>query len=158
MLKIQKIWFLSQDLLWEKSWENRDWWDEKQLSPKVTQTVERLDEIKHLLETGEWDPIALIQEQGELIEWMITNEAYQKYDLQIEILKYFWFSNEQLHFPISKLSWGEQTKVQIAKFLLQDVDLLILDEPTNHSGYWGHYVYRKFCQMRNKSFDLYFSW
>ena len=37
-----------------------------------------------------------------------------------------------MNFKISQLSWGEQTKVQIAKFLIQDVDLLILDEPTNH--------------------------
>ena len=150
MLKDTKIWFLSQDLLWEN--RERIVIDEmKTTFPEVTKTVERLDEIKHLLETGEWDPIALIQEQGELIEWMITNEAYQKYDLQIEILKYFWFSSEQLHFPISKLSWGEQTKVQIAKFLLQDVDLLILDEPTNHLDIEGIMFIEKFCQMWNKA-------
>ena len=150
MLKDTKIWFLSQDLLWEN--RERIVIDEmKTTFPEVTKTVERLDEIKHLLETGEWDPIALIQEQGELIEWMIANEAYQKYDLQIEILKYFWFSNEQLHFPISKLSWGEQTKVQIAKFLLQDVDLLILDEPTNHLDIEGIMFIEKFCQMWNKA-------
>lgn len=150
MLKDTKIWFLSQDLLWEN--RERIVIDEmKRTFPEVTKTVERLDEIKHLLETGEWDPIALIQEQGELIEWMITNEAYQKYDLQIEILKYFWFTSEQLHFPISKLSWGEQTKVQIAKFLLQDVDLLILDEPTNHLDIEGIMFIEKFCQMWNKA-------
>ena len=150
MLKDTKIWFLSQDLLWEN--RERIVIDEmKTTFPEVTKTVERLDEIKHLLETGEWDPIALIQEQGELIEWMIANEAYQKYDLQIEILKYFWFTSEQLHFPISKLSWGEQTKVQIAKFLLQDVDLLILDEPTNHLDIEGIMFIEKFCQMWNKA-------
>ena len=150
MLKDTKIWFLSQDLLWEN--RERIVIDEmKTTFPEVTKTVERLDKIKHLLETGEWDPIALIQEQAELIEWMIANEAYQKYDLQIEILKYFWFSNEQLHFPISKLSWGEQTKVQIAKFLLQDVDLLILDEPTNHLDIEGIMFIEKFCQMWNKA-------
>ena len=150
MLKDTKIWFLSQDLLWEN--RERLVIDEmKTTFPEVTKTVERLDKIKHLLETGEWDPIALIQEQAELIEWMIANEAYQKYDLQIEILKYFWFSNEQLHFPISKLSWGEQTKVQIAKFLLEDVDLLILDEPTNHLDIEGIMFIEKFCQMWNKA-------
>lgn len=150
MLKDTKIWFLSQDLLWEN--RERIVIDEmKTTFPEVTKTVERLDKIKHLLETGEWDPIALIQEQAELIEWMIANEAYQKYDLQIEILKYFWFSNEQLHFPISKLSWGEQTKVQIAKFLLEDVDLLILDEPTNHLDIEGIMFIEKFCQMWNKA-------
>ena len=150
MLKDTKIWFLSQDLLWEN--RERIVIDEmKTTFPEVTKTVERLDKIKHLLETGEWDPIALIQEQAELIEWMIANEAYQKYDLQIEILKYFWFSNEQLHFPISKLSWGEQTKVQIAKFLLEDVDLLILDEPTNHLDIEGIMFIERFCQMWNKA-------
>ena len=150
MLKDTKIWFLSQDILWEN--RERLVIDEmKTTFPQVTQTVERLDEIKHLLEAWEGDAIALVQEQGELIEWMITNEAYQQYDLQIEILKYFWFSNEQLQFPISKLSGWEQTKLQIAKFLLEDVDLLILDEPTNHLDIEGIMFIEKFCQMWNKA-------
>lgn len=72
--------------------------------PEITKTVERLAEIKRLLEADQGDAIALIQEQGELIDRMLTNDAYQKYDLQTEVLKYFGISKEQLDFPIKKLS------------------------------------------------------
>ena len=119
--------------------------------PEITRTVERLNEIKLLLDKGQWDGIALLEEQSELIEWMLMNEAYQKYDLQKEILKYFWFTNEQMNFKISQLSWGEQTKVQIAKFLIQDVDLLILDEPTNHLDIEWIMFIENFCKMWNKA-------
>ena len=150
ILKDLKIWFLSQDLFRES--RERTVLEEMLTTfPEITKTVERLNEIKELLEKGEWDGIALLEEQSELIERMLMNEAYQKYDLQKEILKYFWFSNEQMNFKISQLSWGEQTKVQIAKFLIQDVDLLILDEPTNHLDIeWIMFV-ENFCKLWNKA-------
>ena len=131
LLKETKIWFLSQDLFWES--RERTVLEEMLTTfPEITRRVERLEEIKQLLDWWNGDAISLIEEQSEHIERMLMYEAYQKYDLQKEILKYFWFTREQLDFPIKKLSGGEQTKLQIAKFLLQDVDLLILDEPTNH--------------------------
>lgn len=150
ILKDTKIWFLSQDLFWES--RERTVLEEMMTTfPEVTSTVHRLDAIKQELESWMWDPIALIEEQNEAIERMLMHEAYQKYDLQKEILRYFWFSAEQLHFPIKQLSGGEQTKVQIAKFLLQDVDLLILDEPTNHLDIEGIMFIEQFCQLRNKA-------
>jgi hypothetical protein len=57
--------------------------------PDITKNVERLNKIKQLLENEEGDSIALLEEQNELIERMLMNEAYQKYDLQKDILKYF---------------------------------------------------------------------
>ena len=150
ILKDLKIWFLSQDLFRES--RERTVINEMLTTfPKITKTVERLNEIKLLLNKEQWDSIALLEEQSELIEWMLMNEAYQKYDLQKEILKYFWFTNEQMNFKISQLSWGEQTKVQIAKFLIQDVDLLILDEPTNHLDIEWIMFIENFCKMRNKA-------
>jgi len=150
ILKDLKIGFLSQDLFRES--RERTVLDEMMRTfPEVTKTVERLEEIKQLLENEEWDWVALLEEQWDLIEWMLMNEAYQKYDLQKEILKYFWFTKEQLNFKISQLSWGEQTKVQIAKFLIQDVDLLILDEPTNHLDIEGIMFIEEFCKMWNKA-------
>ena len=150
ILKDLKIGYLSQDLFRES--RERTVIDEMLTTfPEVTKTVERLDEIKKLLDNEEEDSIALLEEQWELIEWMLMNEAYQKYDLQKEILKYFWFTKEQMQFKISQLSWWEQTKVQIAKFLIQDVDLLILDEPTNHLDIEGIMFIEEFCKMWNKA-------
>ncbi|MDD5628325.1 MAG: ABC-F family ATP-binding cassette domain-containing protein [Elusimicrobia bacterium] len=43
----------------------------------------------------------------------------------------FLFRQEQLDFPLSRLSGGEQSRVLIARLMLKPADLLLLDEPTN---------------------------
>lgn len=45
--------------------------------------------------------------------------------------KRFLFKPEQLDLPVSRLSGGEQARLLIARLMLQPVDVLILDEPTN---------------------------
>lgn len=150
MIKGTKIWFLLQDIF--RASRDRKVIDEMMTSlPEVTNNYQRLEEIKKMLASWVWDSIALIHEQAELLEWMLLHDAYQKYDLQKTILHYFWFSKEQLQFAVSQLSGGEQTKVQIAKFVLQDVDLLILDEPTNHLDIEWIMFLEQFCQAWSKA-------
>ncbi|HEX8323341.1 MAG TPA: ABC-F family ATP-binding cassette domain-containing protein [Tepidisphaeraceae bacterium] len=43
----------------------------------------------------------------------------------------FLFRTEQLDLPVSELSGGERARVLIARLMLQEADVLILDEPTN---------------------------
>jgi ATP-binding cassette subfamily F protein uup len=43
----------------------------------------------------------------------------------------FLFRTEQLDLPVSELSGGEQARVLIARLMLHEADVLILDEPTN---------------------------
>ncbi|MBI5881888.1 MAG: ABC-F family ATP-binding cassette domain-containing protein [Elusimicrobia bacterium] len=43
----------------------------------------------------------------------------------------FLFRQEQLDMPLSRLSGGEQSRVLIARLMLEPADLLLLDEPTN---------------------------
>lgn len=43
----------------------------------------------------------------------------------------FLFSGEQLNQPVNRLSGGERARVLIAKLMLQQADVLMLDEPTN---------------------------
>jgi len=45
--------------------------------------------------------------------------------------KRFLFRSEQLDMPLSNLSGGEQSRVLIARMMLQPADVLLLDEPTN---------------------------
>jgi len=145
-----KIGFLSQDIFWESM--DRLVKDEMLTAlPEVTKNNNRLQEIEQLLINEDPDAVSLVEEQAEIIEWMINNDGYLMYSLQIEILKFFGFTDEQLNLKISQLSWGEQTKIQIAKFLLQEVDLLILDEPTNHLDIEWIMFLEKFCELRGKS-------
>ena len=43
----------------------------------------------------------------------------------------FLFRQEQLTYPLSRLSGGEQSRVLIARLMLKSADILLLDEPTN---------------------------
>jgi ATP-binding cassette subfamily F protein uup len=43
----------------------------------------------------------------------------------------FLFTKDQLESPLSRMSGGEQSRVLIARLMLQPADLLLLDEPTN---------------------------
>ncbi len=45
--------------------------------------------------------------------------------------KRFLFTVDQLDMPVGDLSGGEQARILIARLMLQPMDLLILDEPTN---------------------------
>jgi len=55
-------------------------------------------------------------------------------DQEINIVSWarrFQFQAEQLEFPVSKLSGGEQARLMIARLMLEKADILLLDEPTN---------------------------
>ena len=43
----------------------------------------------------------------------------------------FLFSKEQFDLPVGKLSGGEQSRLLLARLMLQDANVLVLDEPTN---------------------------
>jgi ATP-binding cassette subfamily F protein uup len=43
----------------------------------------------------------------------------------------FLFTKDQMESPLSRMSGGEQSRVLIARLMLQPADLLLLDEPTN---------------------------
>ncbi|MCR4717411.1 MAG: ABC-F family ATP-binding cassette domain-containing protein [Lachnospiraceae bacterium] len=50
----------------------------------------------------------------------------------IGVLKGLKFSEEDYEKPVSVLSGGQKTRVELARLLLSHPDIIILDEPTNH--------------------------
>ena len=104
-----------------------------------------------LAKGGHKDYHSLLEEKEKIQDWLRKENGYQKRWMQIEILKYFWFSKAMINFKIKQLSWWEQTKLQIAKFLVQEVDLLLLDEPTNHLDIEWIFFLQRFCELRGKT-------
>ena len=141
-----KIWYLSQDL-YRANDEHTVEEEMKTCFPDVALAMQRLEEIEKELKNGSADHHALIEEQNKLQDQLRKENGYQKRWMQIEILKYFWFSKAMLNFKIKQLSWWEQTKLQIAKFLIQEADLLLLDEPTNHLDIEWIFFLQRFCEL-----------
>ena len=141
-----KMWYLSQDL-YRANDEHTVEEEMKTCFPDIALAMKRLEEIEQELKDDLVDHNALIEEQNRLQDQLRKENGYQKWWMQIEILKYFWFSEAMLNFKIKQLSWWEQTKLQIAKFLIQEVDLLLLDEPTNHLDIEWIFFLQRFCEL-----------
>ena len=137
-----KIWYLSQDLFW-KSEKNSLKEEMLEIFPEINKKIYRLNKIQ--TDPNLWEETEILNKQLIELDW------FKKYSLQLDILKYFWFSDEQLDFNVLQLSGWEQTKVQIAKFLIKEVDLLILDEPTNHLDIDGIIFLEQFCNNWKKA-------
>ncbi len=137
-----KIWYLSQDLFWSST-KNTLKQEMMWIFPEINEKINRLEEIKN--DWNHWEEVELINKS------LVEIDGFRKYNLQIEILKYFGFTEEQLDFNVLQLSGWEQTKVQIAKFLIQEVDILILDEPTNHLDIEWIIFLEKFCKNWKKA-------
>ena len=165
IVKDIKIWYLSQDLFRANN-EHTVEEEMKTCFPDIKRAMNRLEEIENMLKhcnSSLWKQTpqhskeintqyhALLEEQEQLQERLKKENGYQKRGMQIEILKYFGFSKAMLNFKIKQLSWGEQTKLQIAKFLIQEVDMVLLDEPTNHLDIEGIFFLQRFCELWGKT-------
>lgn len=64
-------------------------------------------------------------------ENIIKNSVYDETRVRI-VLARLMFKNDDIYKKVSVLSGGERVKAAFAKIFLQDINLLILDEPTNY--------------------------
>lgn len=137
-----KIGYLSQDLFWQDT-NNTLREEMNMLFPEISAKIETLEQLQKVWE--DWEVIEKLNKE------LIEMDGFKKHILQKEILRYFGISDSQLEYNVLSLSGGEQTKVQIAKFLLQEVDVLILDEPTNHLDIDGIIFLENFCKIWKKA-------
>lgn len=137
-----KIGYLTQDLFW-KDKKNTLREEMLQVFPDITERINRLHEIEGNHEHRD--------EIRDIKEYLETRDGYNLHDLQLKILAYFWFDESYLDRIVTQLSGGEQMKVQIAKFIIQEVDILILDEPTNHLDIEGIVFLEYFCRLWKKA-------
>ncbi|MEW9096443.1 MAG: ribosomal protection-like ABC-F family protein [Clostridiaceae bacterium] len=75
--------------------------------------------------------MSILEESLTIIENVMESSIYNETFVRI-LLARLLFKEEDIYKKISVLSGGERVKVSFAKMLLQDINLLILDEPTNY--------------------------
>jgi len=95
-----------------------------------------IDELNHQLETRtDYESDAymdIITQVSDLSEKYYSIEEIN-YDAEIEkILKGLGFEREDFNRPTSEFSGGWRMRIELAKILLKNPDLILLDEPTNH--------------------------
>ena len=98
--------------------------------PLIRQEKE-LEELHDRIDGGETDK-ALLERQMQLTE-KFQDEGGLTFRARTEsMLSGMGFPKETLAKPVSVLSGGERSKLQLVKLLLSGAKLLLLDEPTNH--------------------------
>ena len=83
-------------------------------------------------EKDEANTAALLEDLGQLQTEFESAGGYNSEHEAKIILSGLGFAESDFSRPLSEFSGGWRTRVELAKLLFQDPDLLILDEPTNH--------------------------
>lgn len=74
---------------------------------------------------------AILDENKTLLENIMKDSIYDE-SFSRTVLSRLLFKREEVYKKVSQLSGGERVKVSFAKIMLSDINLLILDEPTNY--------------------------
>lgn len=78
------------------------------------------------------DYLALVEDLGELQHRLESMRGYSAVGEVDKVLMGLGFEPDDLDRPCSVFSGGWQMRIELAKLLLRQPDLLMLDEPTNH--------------------------
>jgi len=110
--------------------------NEVKLSLTKVQVIETKEEALHALidnpNASETEKERAINEMGELEHHKAEIDFYA-INSQIEkVLEGLGFTTEDFTQPVSNYSGGWQMRIELAKILLGNHDIILLDEPTNH--------------------------
>ena len=105
--------------------------------------------FRHILEHGDWENPTLrtgkavrigdynqihqeVMNPGDsIVDWMQERTGLL-YQAATELLHRFLFTREDLDREVATLSGGEKSRLQLARLVHEEANLLMLDEPTNH--------------------------
>ncbi len=101
--------------------------------PEVHALEKEIAKISGQMDGASGEELAnLIRRFDSLSERFRALNGYAYQSELVGVLKGLGFSEEDFKKSVETLSGGEKTRVQLAKMLLAEPDLIILDEPTNH--------------------------
>ncbi len=90
----------------------------------------------------------ILDEDRTIIENIMENSIYDE-SFSRTVLSRLLFKSEEVYKKVSQLSGGERVKVSFAKVILSDINLLILDEPTNYLDIYSMEAVEKVLQEFN---------
>lgn len=99
---------------------------------KLEEKIKNLElEISNLTEDN-FENSSILDEYSKAIEKFQEIEGASVNSRVIGVLKGLGFSEDEFEKPISTLSGGQKSRVNLAKLLLRSPNFIFLDEPTNH--------------------------
>ena len=98
----------------------------------VLEMEKELNDINFDIERGAGDMAVLLNRQNAINERLSERDGFFYKNKVKSTLLGLGFSEDDFSLPVSKLSGGQKTRVELGKILLSDANLLLLDEPTNH--------------------------
>ncbi|CAN5363869.1 ABC-F family ATP-binding cassette domain-containing protein [soil metagenome] len=105
----------------------------KQASAAASQIAIRMRELETRMQEADGDEFdAVLEEYARCQEEFEALGGYGADSRAEEVLTGLGFGEERWGQTVSSLSGGEKKLVGLAQLLLQDVDILLLDEPDNH--------------------------
>ncbi len=106
---------------------------EEEISSAFDALRERESELKELeIQLSENPSDALMERYGRLQTAFERDGGYEYQSRAASTLSSLGFAPEDWKRPVGSFSGGEQSRVALAKLLLEEPDLILLDEPTNH--------------------------
>ncbi|WP_417612578.1 ABC-F family ATP-binding cassette domain-containing protein [Owenweeksia hongkongensis] len=129
-----KLGYLPQEL---PLYDGRTVWEEAESAFSEIKNIEtRLDEINHQLATREdyesQSYLDLIEELNHLTERFSLVGGYTYHADLEKILTGLGFTTEDFERQTTEFSGGWRMRIELAKLLLANNDVMLLDEPTNH--------------------------
>lgn len=104
-----------------------------EISSAFSELMEREGELKELeAQLAENPSAGVIERYGRMQQEFERDGGYTYRARAASALSGLGFAPEEWNRPVGSFSGGEQSRVALAKLLLEEPDLILLDEPTNH--------------------------